>query len=67
MKKPIIFPESVPLTAAEVAQMRYKLYRIQRLVVSHSTPAYNQARHILNLLSKAERREVRAITKKSNQ
>ena len=51
-------PTDVTLTSAELAQARYKLWRIQQRVKSDTT-AYNQARLLLQLLSKAERRSLR--------
>lgn len=51
-------PADVTLTAAEVAQVRYKLWKIQCL--AKKTPViYNQARHLQQLLGKAERRALR--------
>ena len=59
--------ESVTLNAAEVAQIRYRCAVLQRIAgTSHSTPAHNQARLILQVLAKAERREARQL-KKANQ
>lgn len=46
---------SVTLSSSEVAQARYKLWKIQQRATG-DTVLYNQARHILQLLSKAERR-----------
>lgn len=51
-------PTDVTLTSAELAQARYKLWKIQQRVKSDTT-AYNQARLLLQLLSKAERRSLR--------
>lgn len=51
-------PVDVTLTAAEVAQVRYKLWKIQRLAKGDTT-LYNQARHLQQLLGKAERRALR--------
>jgi len=51
-------PTDVTLTSAELAQARYKLWRIQQRVKGDTT-AYNQARLLLQLLSKAERRALR--------
>ena len=51
-------PVDVTLTAAEVAQIRYKLWKIQRLAKGDTT-LYNQARHLQQLLGKAERRALR--------
>ncbi len=51
-------PTDVTLTSAELAQARYKLWRIQQRVKSDTT-TYNQARLLLRLLTKAERRALR--------
>ena len=51
-------PVDVILTAAEVAQVRYKLWKIQKLGKSDTT-LYNQARHLQQLIGKAERRALR--------
>lgn len=51
-------PADVTLTSAELAQVRYKLWKIQQRVKSDTT-AYNQARLLLRLLTKAERRALR--------
>lgn len=51
-------PADITLTSAELAQARYKLWKIQQRVKSDTT-AYNQARLLLQLLSKAERRALR--------
>jgi len=48
----------VTLTSAELAQVRYKLWKIQQRVKSDTT-TYNQARLLLRLLTKAERRALR--------
>lgn len=61
----ITTPHSVTLTPAEVSQTRYKLWKIQQRAKS-DTVLNNQARHILLLLSKAERR-TRRETKKTAQ
>ncbi len=51
-------PVDVTLTAAEVAQVRHKLWKIQRLAKGDTT-LYNQARHLQQLIGKAERRALR--------
>jgi hypothetical protein len=51
-------PTDVTLTSAELAQVRYKLWKIQQRVKSDTT-TYNQARLLLRLLTKAERRALR--------
>lgn len=61
---PTIFPDlpttptDVTLTAAELAQARYKLWKIQQRAKG-DTVTYNQARMLLQLLSKSERRALR--------
>ena len=61
---PTIFPDlpttptDVTLTAAELAQARYKLWKIQQRAKG-DTVTYNQARLLLQLLSKSERRALR--------
>lgn len=49
----------IELNPAEVAQVRYKLWKIQQRAKSDTT-LYNWARHIAQLLTKAERRMARA-------
>ena len=51
-------PADITLTSAELAQVRYKLWKIQQRVKSDTT-AYNQARLLLQLLTEAERRALR--------
>lgn len=61
---PTIFPDlpttptDITLTAAELAQARYKLWKIQQRAKG-DTVTYNQARLLLQLLSKSERRALR--------
>ena len=61
---PTIFPDlpttptDVTLTAAELAQARYKLWKIQQRAKG-DTVTYTQARLLLQLLSKSERRALR--------
>lgn len=49
----------VQLTAAEVAQAHLRLWRIQKEAGHKSTNIYNQARLLLLLLKKAERRQAK--------
>lgn len=61
---PTIFPDlpadpaDVILTPSELAQARYKLWKIQQRTKGDTT-TFNQARMLLQLLSKAERRALR--------
>jgi hypothetical protein len=52
----------IQLTAAEVAQVHLRLWRIQKEAGSKSTKIYNQARLLLLLFKKAERRQAKAKT-----
>lgn len=51
-------PVDVELTPGEVAQVRYKIWKIQQRSKGDTT-LYNQARQIQQLLAKAERRALR--------
>lgn len=51
-------PTDITLTSAELAQARYKLWKIQQRAKG-DTVTYNQARHLLQLLAKSERRALR--------
>ncbi len=51
-------PVCVELTPAEVAQIRYKVWKIQQRAKGDNV-LYNQARLIQQLLAKAERRALR--------
>ena len=56
----------IELTTAEVAQVRYKLWKIQQRAKSDTT-LYNWARHIAQTLTKAERRMARNIKHNNTQ
>lgn len=56
----------IELNPAEVAQVRYKLWKIQQRAKSDTT-LYNWARHIAQTLTKAERRMARKKTKLQRQ
>lgn len=56
-------PVGVELTPAEVAQIRYKIWRIQQRVNGDNV-LYNQARLIHQVLAKAERRALRERKKR---
>lgn len=49
----------IPFTTGEVAQLRYRLFRIQNATRRTSTPVFNQARMLVELINKAERRKAR--------
>lgn len=49
----------VTFTPGEVAQMRLRLFRIQQATRKTAVPTYNQARMLVELVNKAERRMAR--------
>lgn len=54
----------IKLNQGEVAQCHFRLYRIQRLArKASSTDIYNQARMLINMIGKAERRHAREAGK----
>ena len=56
----------IKLNQGEVAQCHYRLYRIQRLArKASSTDIYNQARMLINMIGKAERRKAREDRKEA--
>lgn len=56
----------IKLNQGEVAQVRYKLWKIQQRAKSDTT-LYNWSRHIAQTLTKAERRMAREKTKLQRQ
>ena len=52
----------IELTTAEVAQVRYKLWKIQQRAKGDTT-IYNWTRHIAQTITKAERRMAREARK----
>lgn len=49
----------ITLTSGEVAQLRLRLFRIQTATRKVSVTTYNQARMLVELINKAERRKAR--------
>lgn len=49
----------ITLTSGEVAQLRLRLFRIQAATRKVSVTTYNQARMLVELINKAERRKAR--------
>lgn len=53
----------ITLTSGEVAQLRLRLFRIQAATRKVSVTTYNQARMLINMIGKAERRHAREAGK----